>query len=205
MKKLLSSILCLATIFTMSTTAFAADTSTTSQSQVSVDIITDQDEITQTLKEKGIYDETEDVVAVINANIPEPTPTIQPHLIFREIYAVADGSYDGTEYTAKYTNNYPAGTFHFNQSITSGWQLNANLGLKVEVFEAALGYTLNSSKTESWTYDSPYYDYPFTVKAYINYEQKYYKIYDKDLMFDDYIGRTSIERETGYTLKVFKQ
>lgn len=197
-KKLVSFALIAVIVMGMSVTAFAAENTNT------VEVITDQDEIDQVLQEKGIYEEGEEVVAVIQMDSPEPV-AIQPRLIFREIYAVYDRSYDGTKATAKYTNNYPAGTFHFNQSITSGWQLNANLGLKVEVFEAALGYELNSSTTESWTYDSPYYSYPFTVKAYINYEKKYYKIYDKDLMYDDYIGTTSVERETGYTIKVTKQ
>ncbi len=197
-KKFIGLILAATMVLGMSATSFAAENSKT------VQVITNQNEITQVLKEKGIYEDGEEVVAVIQMDTPEPQ-SIQPRLIFREIYADADGSTSETKSTAKYTNKYPSGTFHFNQSITSGWQLNANLGLKVEVFEAALGYTLNSSTTESWTYDSPYYSYPITVKAYINYEKKYYKIYDADLMYDNYIGRTSIERETGYTIKVIKQ
>lgn len=197
-KKLVSLVLAITMVLGMSVTSFAAENSNT------VEVITNQDEITQVLQEKGIYEDGEEVVAVIQVDTPEPK-SVQPRFIIREIYAKYDSSTSGTKATAKYTNKYPAGTFHFNQSITSGWQLNANLGLKVEVFEAALGYTLNSSTTESWTYDSPYYSYPFTVKAYINYEKKYYKIYDADVIYDDYIGRTSIERETGYTIKVTKQ
>lgn len=197
-KKLFSLVAATVMIMGMSVTAFA------NESVGTVEVLTNQNEITQVLQEKGIYEEGEEVVAVIQMNTPKPQ-SAQRRLIFREIYAEADGTYSGTKSSAKYTNHYPAGSFHFNQSITSGWQLNANLGLKVEVFEAALGYTLNSSTTESWTYDSPYYSYPFTVKAYINYEKEYYKIYDKDLIYDDYIGRTSVERETGYTLKVTKR
>lgn len=197
-KKLVSLILSTVMVMGMSVTAFAAENSK------SVEVLTDSNEITQVLQEKGIYEDGEDVVAVIQLDIPEPQ-SIQPYFIFREIYAVYDGSSSGTKASAKYINNYPAGTFHFSQSINTGWQLDDTLGLKIDALEAAIGYSLNRSNTESWTYDSPYYSYPFTVKAYVNYERKYYQIYDKDLIFDDYIGRTSVEREKGYTLKVTRQ
>lgn len=76
--------------------------------------------------------------------------------------------------------------------IHKNWQLIANLGLKLEVIEEI-------------TFNSIYYPYDFTVKAYVNYQEKYYKLYDKDVIFDDYIGRTSIKLETGYTVKVLPQ
>lgn len=208
-KRLLSTILVFAMMLTLSIPAFAAEgtqDNTPSVSNDYVEVITDPLAINQILNEKGIYEEGEEVLAIIQSYNTAPPPAhVQPRLIIREIYSEYDGYYSGTKATPKYTNDYPAGSFEFNQTITSGWQLGLNLGLKVEVFEAALGYTLNRSTTEAWTYKSPEYSYDFTVKAYINYEREYYKIYDADLMYDDYIGRTYVERETGYTLKVTRQ
>lgn len=208
MKKIISILLSVVMAMSLCVPVFATE-NTQSSSELPdgcVEIITDPESITQILREKGIYEENEDVIAVIQCYNDAPESiTVQPRLIIREIYAVADGVESGTESTAKYTNDYPAGSFEFNQTIANGWQLGLNLGLSVEVFEAALGYSLNRTTTESWTYKSQVYPYDFTVKAYINYERKYYKIYDADLMFDDYIGRTYIERETGYTLKVTRQ
>ena len=201
-KKLVSLTLATVMVMGMSSTAFAAETMNGSPI---VEITTSQKEINQILKEEGIFDENEEVLAVIQLDSETPQSSMENRLIFREIYAEKYSSYSGTKSTPKYTHDYPAGSFTFNQSITTGWQLSANLGLKVEVFEAALGYTLNSSTTESWTYNSPKYPYPITVKAYINYDRESYFIYDKDLMYDDYIGSTSVERETGYTIKVVKQ
>ncbi|ONI45075.1 hypothetical protein AN641_04950 [Candidatus Epulonipiscioides gigas] len=199
MKKLLSMALSIGMITSMSISVFASSTD-------EVIIITEETEISEILKEKGLYDENEEVLAVIEIDIPAPevTSTASPYLTFKDIYVEADGTYSSTEYSAKYTQNYPAGSFDFEQSFNSGWTLNANLGLNVEVFEAVLGYELNGSTTDTFTYHSEYYSYPFTVKAHVNYDREYYKVYDEDLIYDDYIGRTFVERETGYTIKVVK-
>lgn len=171
----------------------------------SVEVITDENKITEMLKQKGIYDKNKNVTALIEVKYPEIEQLQQSKEIKKEIYAIEDGSYSGTKFTPKYTFNYPAGSFHFSNSYQNGWQLTNDFGLKLKSIEMALGYKLNSSDTEQFKYDSPEYDYDFTVNAYVNYEEEYYKLYDKDIMFDDYIERAHVERETGYTLEITAQ
>ncbi|OON94987.1 MAG: hypothetical protein ATN31_02170 [Candidatus Epulonipiscioides saccharophilum] len=202
MKKLLSMVLALGMIASINPSVFALSTE-------NVTIIKNEIEISEILKEKGLYDESEEVLAVIeiDKSTPEVSSTPSPHrgIFTKDIYVEIDGAYSRTEYSAKFTHNLPPGSFDLELPFSSGRILNDNLGLKVELFESALGYELNDSTTDKFSYDSEHYSYPFTVKGHINYDGEYYKVYDKDLIFDDYIGQISVERETGYTIKVVKQ
>lgn len=220
-KKILALLLTVATLVPSALYAHNTNdiTTTGSENHIGVRVTTDQsgqiktitnpEKIKEILIEKGIYDPTENVVAVIETTLsPVSEQSTNEHndkeskLIVREIYTRLVSEESGTESKYSYNQNYPAGDFDFEQQITSGWQLTNNLGIKTEVFENVLGYTLNSSTTEAWIYHSDPYSYPFNVKAYKNYDKEIYDVYDLDLMFDDYIGRTAVKRETGYTLKV---
>ncbi len=220
-KKCLSMVM-VATML-MSTSVFASENTTETAGvetliikldtmDVEQKVTTSEDEIEQILKSKGIFDENEEVLAVIeinsieNNNIDENTfVDTEAHWISREIYVKNRTKSTGTEYSPKYTNNYPAGSFNFRQAFYSGWKLAASLGLKVEVFEAALNYEIDSSVTEEFVFNSISYAQAFTVKAYVNYEKESFRVYDRDLIYDDYIGYTSVRRETGYTIKVVSQ
>lgn len=205
-KKQIKNLICLAIstmmVMGVSVTAFASETNVSTQS---VNVITSENEINQLLLEKGIYEEGEEVIAVIEMNSKAPEKLPENRLIFREIYTKFSSRSEGTKSSAKYNHSYPAGRFDFQEEYADGWQLTANLGIKAEVFEAELGYSLNGTTTDTWTYYSDPIPYKFTVKAYVNYEKEYYDTYDKDLIYDDYIGRAVVERETGYTIKVTKQ
>mgnify|MGYP006067390565 FL=1 len=212
MKKYLKYIICLisslgvtaSSVVTASSENLYTNISEINNTNNNLKIIQESNEIDDLLKKKGIYDENEEVLAVIEIKGDEPKKLPEERLIKREIYTKYKSSYEGTKANAKYTYSYPSGSFSFAKEYSSGWKLSANLGLKVEVLEAALGYELNKSEKETFSYTSNKINYPFTVKAYVNYEKKYYDVYDADLIYDDYIGSTSIERETGYTIKITK-
>ncbi len=225
MKKLLSMALAIGIIASISPNVFASSTE-------KITIIKNEIEISEILKEKGLYDENEEVLAVIeiDKSTPEVSSTPSPHrgIFTKDIYVEADGTDSGTEYSAWSTSFFPAGSFGLELPLNSEWTLKDNLGLKIELLEAALGHELNASTTDTIIYnykndskdnsdpftfypkddsedDFEHYSVPFIVKAHVNYDRKYYKVYDEDLIFDDYIGETYIERETGYTIKVVKQ
>lgn len=200
MKKFISLILSIIMIFTLSIPTFAIE----SNNSEKVEIITNKDEIKNILEEKGIYEEEDNIVTIIKYTPNLQSTSRQPKL-GNDFYSKKIGYSTVSDSYPKYVNNYPPGSFQFTKQINTGWQVNQTLGLKVEILEAAIGYSLNKSIIETWTFNSINYSYPITVKAYTDYEKQYYDIYEKDLFYDDYIGRTAITREIGYTITVTKQ
>lgn len=177
-----------------------------------ISVIKDKSEIDYILKEKNIYNKDENILTLIELKIEppdklknKPSPKLLSYIINREIYTKYIYSQSETETNEKYRQNYPAGFFDFEQNFKANWELEDNLGLSTEKFETALCINLNDSKTNTFTYHSDNYNCPITVLVYPNYEKEYYDVYDKDLMYDDYIGQTHIKRKTGYYVKIIEQ
>lgn len=196
MKKVISLVLSLLMVSITAIPAFSAEFN-------DIKFITDSEQIEDALKDKGIYEEGEDVVTVIEYKT-ENSFDRKP-LLGNDFYSKKIGTSSVVDSTARYNNNYPAGSFQFSSQINVGWQANNTLGLSIEILSATIGYTLNRNIIETWTYSSPNYSYPINVKAYLNRDKEYFDIYEKDIWQDDYVGRAMISRETGYTIKVTRQ
>lgn len=212
MKKLIKNLVCI----TMVTVMSLGSVSSVSAKEVeeksgaeTVEVITEQNEIEEVLKEKGLYEGGKEVVAVIQMSVVDTTTSdnaiMQADLFAEEYYATLNGSQTVVDEIAKKVDNYPGGKFYFEETYNSGYQVKVDAGLDVGILEAAIGVTLNSSVTSVWKYESEEYSYPIHVEVYPNKQVDFYSIYEDDVFFDDLVGWVILEREIGYTIIVTEQ
>lgn len=95
-------------------------------------VIIDKEQIEDVLKDKGIYEEGEDVVTVIEYKTKDSSDR-QP-ILGNDFYSKKIGTSTLVDSTAKYNNNYPGGSFKLRSQINVGWKINNTLGYQLRYF-----------------------------------------------------------------------
>lgn len=211
-KKLLSIVLSLAMIFTLSSTAFAAEPIIPdSDSTPKVTVITDRSEIEAYVKENGLPEDPNNIDKIIdvetNVVLSEPSPyastqrepEIGPEEIILKNHRTADKTGPLIR-SSKY--EYPGGEMTVSETVDITF--SSEVGLDAEVISAKVGFDVTKGVTVS---DTQYIDIPnrgqtAICTAYTKLKHHTYDVIGDDVFLDDDLGTLTIDVPVGVSFTV---
>lgn len=168
-------------------------------------IITDKDEIKRYQEYLGEeYDPNLVAIKrVINKSTNDKSNmTIVPFLFFRDYYIKNKRSTKYTDFNnVLRTYNRPAGRISINEGVSITTSFTADAGIKADFLELELGFSVSSTDTFEVEW-SGNYSYPVTIEIFPIYEKITGEVWDKDIKYDDYIGKFTVKRALGDEIRV---
>ena len=145
------------------------------------------------------------VIRTIKKSDYNTSPEISTLFIFREYYIKNKKTSSYTDFrNVLKTYKRPAGKVSISEGVEIATTFTADAGISKNLLEAKLGFSVSSKKTFkiSW---SGNYSYPVTIKVYPIYQRITGEVWDKDVKYDDYIGKFSVKRPLGDDVRVYKR
>lgn len=98
----------------------------------------------------------------------------------------------------------PAGRVSINEGVNITTSFTADAGISAELLKAKLGFSVSSSNKFQIAW-SGNYSYPIKIRVYPVYQRITGEVWDKDIKYDDFIGRFTVNRAIGDDIRVYRQ